>query len=377
MSEIHGSCQDRFEPLRAQLADALASGAETGLSLCVIQDGEVLLDLWGGVADVATGRPWQQDTVVNTFSITKTMAALAALVLVDRGELDLDAPVARYWPQFAAAGKDTVLVRHVLGHTSGVAGWQQRVSLADVYDTEAAAELLAAQEPWWAPGTRSGYHAMNYGHLVDAVVRPITGASLGEFFRTEVAEPLGVDFHIGTPSALDQRIATLVPPAAQSSALTALPPDSVPVKTLGNPALDLAAVGGRAWRRAELGAMNGHGNARAVALAQAALSHGGGDLVGSRTVEAVFRTQAEGTDLVLGMPVRFGVGYALGRPVTGGGRVCWWTGYGGSLVVNDLDRRLTLAYVMNKMTPGLVDLGRGADYLRAVEDVLAAKEAVS
>ncbi len=374
MSAVHGSCQGRFEPVRALLAGALASGREAGASVCAIQDGEVLLDLWGGLADATVERLWQQDTLVDVFSISKTMTALAALVLVDRGELDLDAPVARYWPEFAAAGKGGVLVRHVLGHTSGVAGWQRRVGLAELYDTEGAARLLAAQEPWWQPGTASGYHAMNYGHLVDGVVRRVTGCSLGEFFRAELAVPLGADFHIGTPGSLDGRVAILVPPEAQSSALGALDPDSIAVKTLGNPPLDLQEVHGTAWRRAELGAMNGHGNARSVAQAQSVISHAGRDLLRPSTVEQVLRPQSDGTDLVLGVPVRFGLGYALGHPSSGRGRVCWWTGFGGALVVNDLDRRLTVAYVMNKMAPGLINLGRGGEYLQAIYDVLDAKE---
>lgn len=369
---VDGECQPRFEPLRAQLDAARADGSEAGLSMCAIADGEVLVDLWGGLADVETGAPWERDTVVNVFSVTKTMTALAALLLVERGQLDLDVPVAKYWPEFAAAGKDGVLVRHLLGHTSGLAGWQHRVSLADIYDTEAAADLLAAQEPWWEPGTASGYHAMNQGHLVDALVRRLTGQSLGEFFRTEIAEPLDADFHIGTPASVDARIAVLIPPDAPST-LASLPTQSLPARTLGNPVLDLAAVRGTPWRRAELGAMNGHGNARSVARAQSMISHGGHGLLGDATIDRVFAVQADGVDQVLGTPVRFGVGFALGHPVFAehSGRVCWWTGFGGALVINDLDRRLTIAYVMNKMAPGLINLERGAAYVRTLYAALA------
>jgi CubicO group peptidase (beta-lactamase class C family) len=364
---VRGECQDRFEPLRAQLDAALADGSEGGLSVCAIADGEVLVDLWGGVADVETGTPWERDTVVNVFSVTKTMTALAALLLVERGELDPDAPVAKYWPEFAAAGKDGVLVRQLLGHTSGLAGWQQRVSLEDIYDTRAATDLLAGQEPWWEPGTASGYHAMNQGHLVGELVFRLTGQSLGAFFHTEIAEPLDADFFIGTPAAVDERIAVLVPPAAPS-ALGSLPPDSLTVRTLGNPVMDLAAVRGTAWRRAELGAMNGHGNARSVARAQSVISHGGRGLLGDATIARIFDVQADGADQVLGTPVRFGTGFALGHPAFAGhsGRVCWWTGFGGALVVNDLDRRLTIAYVMNKMAPGVISLDRGTAYVRTI-----------
>jgi len=367
MATVQGECQDRFEPLRVQLDAALADGSEAGLSVCAIADGEVLVDLWGGVADVDSGTTWERDTVVNVFSVTKTMTALAALLLVERSELDLDAPVAKYWPEFAAGGKDVVLVRHLLGHTSGVAGWQRRVSLADVYDTCAAADLLAAQEPWWEPGTASGYHAMNQGHLVGELVRRLTGQSLGVFFRAEIADPLDVDFHIGTPPAVDERVAVLITPGAPS-ALGSLPPESLTVRTLGNPVLDLAAVRGTTWRRAELGAMNGHGNARSVARAQSVISHGGRGLLGEATIARIFDVQADGVDQVLGTSVRFGTGYALGHPAFAAhaGRACWWTGFGGTLVVNDLDRRLTIAYVMNKMAPGVINVERGAAYVRAI-----------
>ena len=148
---------------------------------------------------------WRRDTIANTYSITKTMTALCALVLVDTGELDPDARVARYWPEFAAAGKPDVLVRHVLGHTSGLAGWQEQMSVADICDVESATNLLAAQEPWWAPGESSGYHTLTQGHLIGALIRRVTGRTLGRFFADEIAGPMDADFSIGTPASLDNR----------------------------------------------------------------------------------------------------------------------------------------------------------------------------
>src|SRR4051794_14775890 len=175
MATINGECDAAFDEARALMSDSIDSGEDVGASLCVIHEGRTIVDVWGGVADVASGRPWERDTIINVFSITKTMTTLAALLLIDRGELDPDAPVAKYWPEFAANGKDSVLVSHLMAHTSGVSGWQKPITLDGIYDSEEAAAALAAQEPWWEPGTVSGYHALNQGHLVGEVIRRVTG----------------------------------------------------------------------------------------------------------------------------------------------------------------------------------------------------------
>lgn len=374
MAALQGACSPEFEDVRALLQRNLDDGLEAGASLCVIVDGQVEVDLWGGVADAETGREWARDTVANTFSLTKTMTALVALLLVDRGQLDLDAPVAAYWPEFAAAGKESVLVRHVLGHTSGVAGWQQRVSMAEVYDTQASAALLAAQEPWWTPGDGSGYQAMNHGHLVGEIVRRITGRTLGQVFAEEFAGPLGADYWIGTPPAVDARVAPLIPPPPSNVDYSKIPPDGVFMKTMTNPVLSPAITTDRDFLAAEIGAMNGQGNARSVARVQSLISHGG--LVDGRkylspsTIDRIFEVQADGVDRVLGAHIKFGVGYGLpspdSMPSIPDRRLCWWTGWGGSLVVNDLDRRMTMAFVMNKMASQLVGAPNANGYLDAV-----------
>jgi CubicO group peptidase (beta-lactamase class C family) len=197
MTEVQGSCSARFEPLRDVLAERLGADHELGACLAVIIDGECEVDLWGGWADPERTTPWAEDTITNVWSSTKTMVALIALMLVDRGELDPYAKVARYWPEFGAAGKGDIEVRHLLSHTSGVSSWAQPVTVADLYDWDRSTALLAAQEPWWEPGTASGYHALNMGHLVGEVVRRITGLRPGEFLAREVTGPLGADFHIG------------------------------------------------------------------------------------------------------------------------------------------------------------------------------------
>ncbi|MBC7302486.1 MAG: beta-lactamase family protein [Nocardia sp.] len=373
MSTSSGFCHDEFAGVRAVFDEHLASGAELGAALCVTVDGDPVLDLWGGHADPARTTPWAADTLVNVFSVTKTMTALCALLLVDRGELDVDQRVAHYWPEFAANGKADIEVRHLLSHTSGVSGWDKPIELADIYDAEAAAARLARQAPWWEPGTASGYHAINYGHLIGELVRRITGRSLGRFFADELAGPLGADFHIGTGPEHADRIATLVPPEMADFDLSTLDQNSVLIKTLTSPWLEVSETATPAWREAEIGGTNGHGNARSVARIQSLIANGG-ELDGKRflapaTIELIFREQADGIDLALLAPLRFGIGYGLPRPETfphiPTGRVCWWAGYGGSMVVNDLDRRITFAYTMNRMATGLIGSDRCDSYLKA------------
>ena len=200
MAEVGGTCDERFELVRTTFAKSLDAGADVGASVAVYLDGEPVVDIWGGYADEARTQPWERDTITNVWSTTKTMTFLCALVLADRGELEFHAPVARYWPEFAAGGKERVEVRHVMGHTAGLSGWTEPLEPEDLADWEKVTSLLAAQEPWWEPGSASGYHAVTQGFLIGEIVRRITGASIGSFFADEIAGPLGADFHIGLPA---------------------------------------------------------------------------------------------------------------------------------------------------------------------------------
>jgi CubicO group peptidase (beta-lactamase class C family) len=272
-----------------------------------------VVDIWGGFTDEAKTKPWERDTIINVWSTTKTMAALSALILADRGELDLHAPVARYWPEFKAGGKESVEVRHLLSHNAGLSGWQEPMAPEDLYDWEKAISALAAQEPWWEPGTASGYHAITQGYLVGEVIRRITGQTVGHFFAEELAGPLGADFHIGTGPEHDDRVALVIPPPPLE--ILGADPNSIAVRTLSNPPLSAEQSWEVAWRRAEIPAAGGHGNARSVAAVQAVLA-GGGEVNGRRFLsakgaEAVLQEQSYGPDLVLGVPIRFGMGYGL------------------------------------------------------------------
>ncbi len=377
MAEIRGRCAYRYNELKTILSESLDRGADLGASVAVVHEGELVVDVWGGYRDEAQSLPWEEDTLTNVWSTTKTMASLCALVLVDRGEIDVHAPVARYWPEFAAAGKETLPVRDLLSHTAGLPGWAEPLAPEDQYDWDKTTRLLAAQAPWWEPGTASGYHAITQGQLIGEVVRRVSGQSLGTFFANEIAGPLGADFHIGLAPEHDARVSLVVPPTAE------LPipedPESHAYRTFTNPGLDPKFPPDAAWRRAELPAANGHGNARSVATIQAAVANGGEmkgvRLLSPKTVDLIFEEQARGIDLVLGIPLRFGIGYGLPNeqlPYLPDRRICFWGGWGGSLVIVDNDEHLTIAYMMNKMGDGLVGDERGAALIQATYRALAA-----
>ncbi|GIE99857.1 serine hydrolase [Paractinoplanes rishiriensis] len=339
--------------MRAAFEDNLARGEDVGASFCVTVGGETVVDLWGGFADGERTRPWGEDTIVGVYSTTKTMTALTALLVADRGELDFAAPVARYWPEFAAGGKEAVTVAHLMSHSAGLCGWQEPITRHDLYDWEKATALLAAQEPSWKPGTASGYHAMTQGYLVGEVVRRITGKSLGTVFREEIAEPLGADFHIGLPAAEDHRVADLIAPPGPAP-MGGEGSTALQVNVATNPELEVGVTRTRQWRAAEIPAVGGIGNARAVARIHAILANGG-TAQGRRFLSEAgcrraLEPQTEGVDLILGVPIRFGLGFALNSGFLPNPNSLYWGGYGGSLAVIDMDAHTTIAYAMNKMS---------------------------
>lgn len=371
MALIQGSCDPRFSALAELLTASIQTGADVGASVAVTLDGALVVDLWGGWVDAARTIPWQSDTITNVWSSTKTVVSLAALVLVDRGDLDLFKPVAHYWPEFAANGKGAIEVRHLLAHSSGLPGWEQPVEVADLYDWEHSTARLAAQAPWWRPGSASGYHDRTFGHLVGEVIRRITGQRLGEFVASTIAAPLAADFHIGLDPSQFHRVANVIPFEGPLPIDLVTDHTGIPYKTLSGPSWDPTVAWTAEWRQADIGAANGHGNARSLARLQALVACGGEidgvRLLSPSTCDLIFQEQANGVDLVLGVPVRFGIGYALANdslPYLPPGRVCTWGGWGGSLVVVDCDRRMTISYVMNRMEGGMGG-ERGPDLVRA------------
>jgi CubicO group peptidase (beta-lactamase class C family) len=372
---MDGSCDPRFEPVREAFAANFSNGLELGASVAVTLDGEPVVDLWSGDAGPG-GSPWQRDTIVNVYSTTKTMAGLSVMMLVDRGEVDLDAPVASYWPGFERNGKEGVLVRHVMSHSAGLSGFDPPLAApADLYDWDAVCERLAAQAPWWTPGEGSGYHAVTQGFLQGEIVRRVTGKSIGTFFREEVAEPLGADFHIGLPAELDARVGELIPPGAALGAAAA--DDSVGARTMRSVSLTGKEPRTRAWRGAEIPAAGGTGNARSVARVHSALACGGEvdgvRLMSEATVNRILEEQTNGKDRVLGMPVRFGMGFGLidkSFPLSPNERTFFWGGWGGSLAIIDLDARMSVADVMNKMAADLMGDIRGGTVVMAAYKAL-------
>ena len=283
------------------------------------------------------------------------MTALTALLLADRGELDFDAPVARYWPEFAANGKADIKVSHLMAHSAGLSGWREKITTEDLYDWDKVCALLAAQAPLWEPGTASGYHAITQGYLVGEVVRRITGKSLGTVFREEIAEPLGADFHIGLPASEDDRVAELIPPPKGQAAGDGEQTEVQKI-SFNNPVIDVSATKTRGWRGAEIPAAGGTGNARSVAEIHTILANGGvakgKRFMSEAGCRKALELQIEGPDLVLGMPARFGMGFGLAGgtvPLPNPGDAMYWGGYGGSIIMIDMKARTTLSYAMNKM----------------------------
>ena len=281
---------------------------------------------------------------------------------MDRGELNFDDPVKKYWPEFGANGKSDVKVRHLLAHTAGLSGWQADLKPEDLADWELCTSALAAQEPWWTPGTQSGYHAVTQGYLLGEVYRRITGLSFSDLLKQELTGPLDADFHVGLDEKDEPRVSLVVPPP--DADFSSLDPNSIMVRSMTQPQLDGSYPHHRWWRAAQIPAANGHGNARSVALIQSIITNRG-ETNGKRflkpeTIDRVFVTEIEGDDLVLNIPMRFGAGYGLGsETVPVGPRACFWGGFGGSIIIMDQETELTVAYMMNKMNVGLVGDTRG------------------
>ena len=363
MADILGAYDDLFIAVPTALATMLDDG-DAGASVAVFVDGEPVVDVWAGFGDADRTTPWQRDTITNVWSVTKTMTALCALILADRGDLDLAAPVGRYWPEFGDAGKETVLVRHLLAHTAGLPDWEGPIE--ELYDWRSATARLAALAPQWEPGTAAGYHSLTQGFLVGEVLRRVTGRTVGEFFADEVAGPLGADFHIGLPAEHDSRVALAVPPPSRDDDYTAGSSSGSAPATAGTP-MRVRDGNSVAWRRAQIPAASGFGNARSVALVQSVMACGGAvrgvRLLSPAGCDRGREEQFSGEDRVLGMPVRWGLGYGLFGSSLG------WGGWGGSLVVVDPDSRMAVAFVTSQMREPEQDT-RGMELVMAAHDGL-------
>ncbi|KAH6883453.1 esterase STE1 [Thelonectria olida] len=389
MAQVQGHCDARFSKLRDLMQEFITSGQDIGASLCININGEDnVVDIWGGYADASTKKPWVKDTLVNVFSTTKLVTNLAALMLISRGMLRPEDKVSQHWPEFAANGKSEVTVGQVLTHTAGLSAWQDNMTLEDVCDIEAATDKLARQATLWGPGSAMGYHGLTQGFLVGELVRRKTGMSIEEFVREEICRPLGdgTDFQLGCRKEDWNRVAPVLPPPGPSiqevlSQQVGYEPDSIVVRTLCNPLPRAEDANTVLWRSSALGSVNGHTNARALVKILSCFSlggkcaGGGHRLLSAETVKLALTEHAIGMDVVTGRSGRRGLGIYLTGPGSGivegqlpEGSVGWGSGWGGSIVVMDSDKKLTIAYAMNRMLNAAHP--SPAAYIKAVYDIL-------
>lgn len=390
---VSGTCAAGFEGVRRAFERNFTAHGEIGAAVAVRVDGEPVVDLWGGTADAAGSRPWEHDTLVNVYSTSKGLTALCAHLLVDRGALDLDAPVARYWPAFAQAGKRDVPVRWLLCHRAGLIAPREPLPLPLAYDWDAVCAALAGTAPWWPPGTAQGYHAVTFGYLVGEVVRRITGVSLGTFLRTEVAEPLGARVFIGTPAAQHPHCADMVGrldearlaerfPGAPRPPIPSIDAHPLAPVMLALTYIPTGDVNSAVYRSAEIPAGNGHASAHGLATVYGALASG--RIVSPGTLAAMRRSQSRPNepDLAIravapgGPAVRWGLGYLLNHRGQAGPnpQAFGHGGAGGSFAFADPEHRLSYAYTMNRYGGGTAgDDPRNAGLVAAVYAALAGR----
>ncbi len=390
MTTIHGEVSAGFEPVREAFAENFARHGDIGAAVCVYRDGRPVVDLWGGVADAETGRPWRRDTLQLVYSATKGATTTAAHLLAQRGMLDLDAPVAEYWPEFAAKGKAGIPVRWLLSHQAGLVALDQPVPLVEALAWEPMVAALAAQRPLWTPGTAHGYHGRTWGWLVGEVIRRVSGRTPGRFFADEIAEPLGLDFFIGLPASGRDRLSRMVYQQPTVD-LTTAPPESIPeeLRELVAAWRDPDSFSNRAFavtdpaeidfnspevQAAELPASNGIGTARGLARMYAALISevDGVRLFAPETLALATDEQVSGADQVMVTPSRFSLGYMLPTEANTMAGPCSFghTGRGGSLGFADPEHGIAFGYVMNHIIGGPDDI-RATSLVEAVRKSLS------
>ncbi|MCP5179582.1 MAG: beta-lactamase family protein [Pseudomonadales bacterium] len=370
---VHGTCRPGFERVRDVFARNFTEDADVGAAFCVVRDGETLVDLWGGFRERACTTPWEADTLVNLYSTTKGLGAIAFAWVVDNSALSYDDEVRRYWPELTAA-RDGLTIAQLLSHQGGICGVDEKITAADLYDWPRMIGLLEKQTPYWTPGTAAGYHAINWGYLPGEITRRVTGRTLGEIFRTEIAAPLQADCYIGLPDGEHARVADMIGPnhARIQPDLTAMTLPAMPplyAVALQNPSIrPYQDASSAAWRRAEIAAANGQGNARGIARIYAALANAGGP-VGARTVARMCREEwGNESDLVLGRALRRSAGLILNTDHQYGPNAESFghAGAGGSVGFGDPVAGLGVAYVMNQMQMNLNDDTRAGRLVRAV-----------
>ena len=347
---VEGTCDPRFARVREAFAANLASGLEHGGGVSLVADGKLVVDLWGGHADAARSKPWRRDTLINVWSATKGIVALAVAMLVERGKLDYVAPVARWWPEFGQGGKEQINLDLILSHQAGLNGLSAPMAEAGLLAWTPYVDALAEMRPLWQPGSRCIYHAFTYGHLVGEPLRRVDGRSPGRFIAEEIAGPLSVDFFVGLPEREEPRVAETIEAANASDWISAVQKTPFPHSCL-NPVPRALAPNDRAWRAAEVPGANGQSNATALAMIYGALAGGGRrGLIGRDAIAEAARPRVRGWDDSLAAPAAFAAGYqiedllSLGRAAAFG-----HAGWGGTLGFADPEAKIGFGYVTNLM----------------------------
>jgi CubicO group peptidase (beta-lactamase class C family) len=352
---IEGTTDPRFAAVRDAYASCFADGLEHGGAVCAVVDGRVVVDVWGGHADAPRTRPWQRDSVVNVWSVTKGIVATAVAMLVERGKLDYAAPIAKVWPAFAANGKETISLDLTLSHRAGLNGLSVPCTEDQMLAWTPYVEALAAMAPLWEPGSRCVYHMLSYGHLAGEPIRRVTGGSVGQFIASEIAGPLGATFFLGVPEDQDHRVAEMTQGPLVYQGMDLVGGSPYP-QGVHNPKPMADAPNRRAWRAAEVPGGNGHADAKGLATIYAALARGGSlnghRLISPDGIAAATAERFRGVDSGFGLPTAFGAGFRLGdasfgprAEATGFGH----TGWGGAIAFADPAVRLGFAYVTNHM----------------------------
>ena len=376
---ISGTVQTGFEAVRDVFERNFTEDVDVGASFCAIRNGEVLVDLWGGYLDRDCSSEWGERSLVNLYSTTKGLGSIAVAWVVEQTDLEYDHPVRRYWPELTAA-RGNLTVGELLSHQAGICGVDEKVLVDDLYDWEKMIGLLERQTPHWPPGTAAGYHAIVWGFLAGELTRRLTGRTLGDVFRSEIAEPLDADCYIGLPEPLHDSVADMIGPnhARIQPDLEALMSIKMPplYKTaLQNPSVHPYRDASSArWRSAELAAANGQGNARGVARIYADLVADSPSRLSSATVAALRQQEwGEEDDLVLGRPLRRGRGVILNTTGEYGPTSSSFghSGAGGSVGFADPEHQLGVSYAMNQMQMNLNDDTRSGRLVRALYECLA------
>ncbi|KKK43272.1 MAG: Esterase EstB [Candidatus Lokiarchaeum sp. GC14_75] len=352
--DIQGYTDPKFEMIKDAFKENFEEFNEVGASFAVFLDNKFVIDIWGGHSNPEKTNLWNKDSIAKVYSTNKVIASICALILVDKGLLDLDAPVARYWPEFAQAGKEKLLVRCLFSHSAGLPGFDEKITVEDLKDWDKIINIIAKQKPWWEPGIKIGYHATTMYYLLGELVRRISGKPINKFFREEIGKPFSIDYHIMLPEKFQTNRADMIPPKVTFSSFVWDETDrnSYLFKVWSNPDLRKVHDNDPIW--CEI-ATRGFGNARSVAKLGSIIANGGFldgvQILTAGTIAKSMEEQIFDTDLVLGSKNRYGLGWGLKTDYHSlpSPNTAYWGGMGGSSIIMDLDNKMSIAYVMNKM----------------------------